>query len=207
MIKELEQFASYIHKKTGNLYTRHICNTCFNKQHQDYKKAMKQRVCLQCGEKKEGKLFPRYKSIPLHYKQANICLRCTAEISRIKQGNKRKNKGEVVPEKPNKYTSTEQKELAFELMQSLGFTFVEETGRWHKEGFKNPDGTFVRIEEKKRLIFEKKEQDTKDMNIWERITYLREQGCSINEISRITGLSYTSTHKFIRYGKEGRKRN
>ena len=207
MIKELEQFASYIHKHTGNLYTRHVCIDCFREGNKQYKKYIKSKVCLQCGETKEGKLFPRYKSIPLHYKQSNICLRCTAELSRIKHGNKRKDKGEVVPEKPNTYISEQQKEDGFQLMLALGFTFVEETGRWHKDGFKNPDGTFVRIEENKRLKLEKKERETKDMNIWERITYLRNEGNSIKDISTITGLGYTPVHKFIRYGKKGRQRD
>lgn len=202
MIKELEEFASYIHKHTGNLYTRHVCNDCYRKQNNQYKKYIRTRVCLQCGEKKEGKLFPKYKCIPIHYKQSNICLRCTSELSRIKHGNKRKEKGEVVPVKPNTYNSQEQKELAFELMTSLGFTFNEENGKWFKEGFKTPDGKFVRIEEKKRRIIEKKEEETKEMNIWERIKYLRSKDTSINDIAKITGLSYTSVHKFLRYGKE-----
>jgi hypothetical protein len=201
-MKSIEEFASYIHSKNGNLYTRHICLECFRKQNNKYKQSIKSRVCLQCGEEKEGKYFPRYKSIPIHYKQSNVCLRCTAENSRIKHGNRRKEKGEVVPDKPNTYTSTEQKELAFELMTSIGFTFNEETGRWSKEGFKNEDGTFVRIEERKRLILEKKQKETEDMNIWQRITYLRNGGSSINDIVKLTGLNYTAVHKFIKYSKE-----
>jgi hypothetical protein len=207
LLKSIEEFASYIHKKTNNLYTRHICKECFNAQHQQYKKLVKPRVCLRCEEKKDVKFFPKYKSIPSHYKQANICLRCTSELSRIKYGNRRESKGEVVPEKPNTYISEQQRKDGFELMEALGFTFSPETGRWSKEGFKNPDGTFVRIEEKKRLIKEKKEQETKDMNIWERITYLREDGSSINDISRITGVNYTAVNKFLRYGKEIKFRN
>lgn len=207
MLKSIEDFASYIHSKNGNLYTRHICLECFRKQNNEYKQYIKPRVCIQCGEEKEGKYFPKYKSIPFHYKQSKICLRCTAENSRIKHGNRRKEKGEVVPDKPNVYTSTEQKEIAFELMTSLGFTFNEETGRWSKEGFKNEDGTFVQIEEKKRLEKERRLKEVEELNIWDKIRYLREQGHSIRQISDDIGINYTAVHKFIAYGKEIKFRN
>jgi hypothetical protein len=207
MLKSIEEFASYIHKKTGNLYTRHICNTCFRIQNNKYKQSQKSRVCLQCGEEKEGKYFPRYKSIPIHYKQSNVCLRCTAENSRIKHGNRRKEKGEVVPVKPNTYTSTEQKDLAFELMTALGFTFNEETGRWSKDGFKNEDGTFVQIEEKKRLEKERRLKEIEELDIWNKIRYLREAGYSINEISSDTGINRTAIYKFLSNGKKVKYRD
>jgi predicted transcriptional regulator len=207
LLKSIEEFASYVHKKTNNLYTRHICKECFNAQHQKYKKSMKPRVCIRCNEKKDVKFFPKYKSIPSHYKQANICLRCTSELSRIKYGNRRESKGEVVPEKPNTYLSEQQRKDGFELMTALGFTFSPETGRWSKEGFKNPDGTFVRIEEKKRLAKEKIQKEIEELNIWNKIRYLREQGNSVNDISTITGINRTAVQKFLQNGKEIKLRN
>ena len=206
-MKSIEEFASYIHKKTNNLYTRHICLECFRKQTNDYKKSMKPRVCLRCNRKKEANYFPNYKSIPSHYKQANICLLCTAELSRIKYGNRRENKGEIVPTKPNTYISEQQRKDGFELMEALGFTFSPETGRWSKEGFKNEDGTFVRIEEKKRLEKERIQKEIEELNIWNKIRYLREQGNSINDISTITGINRTAVQKFLQNGKEIKLRN
>jgi hypothetical protein len=168
---------------------------------------MKPRVCLRCNRKKEANYFPNYKSIPSHYKQANICLLCTAELSRIKYGNRRENKGEIVPTKPNTYISEQQRKDGFELMEALGFTFSPETGRWSKEGFKNEDGTFVRIEEKKRLEKERIQKEIEELNIWNKIRYLREQGNSINDISTITGINRTAVQKFLYNGKEIKLRN
>lgn len=210
MIKELEEFASYIHKHTGNLYTRHICKVCFRAGNIAYKKSIRPRQCIQCGEKKLAKDFYIYKSLGPNDKRHNICKICTCGLEKRRKNykyNKREDNGEPVHWRPNTYNSKEQKELAFELMTSLGFTFSPETGRWSKEGFKNPDGTFVRIEERKRLKFEKKQKETEHLNIWQRITYLREEGNSINEISRITGVNYTAVHKFIRYGSKTKQAN
>jgi hypothetical protein len=121
--------------------------------------------------------------------------------------NKREENGEVVPIRPNTYNSEQQRIDGFQLMEALGFTFVPETGRWHKEGFKNPDGTFVRIEEKKRLDRERKLKEIEEFNVWDKIRYLREQGYSINKISEEIGVNYTAIFKFLHYGKEVKLRN
>lgn len=207
-MKSIEEFASYVHKKTGNLYTRHICNICFRKQNNAYKESIKPRTCIECNEFKEANEFPNFKSLGIKDKRRKVCKICTSRIEREKgKHTKREENGERVHWRPNTYNSIEQKELAFELMTTLGFTFDENTGRWHKEGFKNPDGTFFRMEEKKRIERERIQKEVEELDIWSKIRYLREQDISINEISRLTGVNYTAVHKFLAYGKEIKFRN
>lgn len=210
MLKSIEEFASYVHKKTGNLYTRHVCNTCFREQNNLYKKSIKPKVCLVCNETKLHTEFYNLKSLHPNDKRHNICKVCTRKYEsekRKKKYNKREENGEPVHWRPNTYNSPEQKDLAFELMTSLGFIFNEETGRWHKEGFKNPDGTFVRIQEKKRLEKERKLNEIKDMDIWNKITYLREQGFTLHQISDEIGINHTAVYKFLYNGKKVKLRN
>lgn len=53
MLKSMEEFASYVHIKTGNLYTRHVCKVCFCQQTKDYKLSIKPRTCTECNETKQ----------------------------------------------------------------------------------------------------------------------------------------------------------
>jgi hypothetical protein len=206
MLKSIEEFASYIHKKTGNLYTRHICKVCFRAGNVAYKKSVQPRVCLECNEKKAHTEFPNYKSLGPNDRRKKVCKVCTSRKEKSKYV-KRINKGEVVFDKPNTYISPQQKDLAFEVMEALGFTFVEDTGRWHKEGFKNPDGTFVPIIEKKRLQRERRLQEIEHLDVWSKVIYLREKGITINQISIDTGVNKTALYKFTKYGKKVELRN
>lgn len=206
MLKQIEEFASYVHKKTGNLYTRHICLTCFRKQHQDYKKSVKPRICIECNELKSHKDFPNYKSLGPNDRRRKVCKVCTSLYEKSKYRSNKEERGEPVHWRPNTYNTEQQKKDGFQLMEALGFTFVEETGRWHKEGFKNPDGTFVRIQEKKRLEKENRLKGLEEMDVWSKIRYLREKGHSINQISSDIGVNYTAVHKFLQYGAESKLR-
>lgn len=210
MLKSIEEFASYVHKKTGNLYTRHICQDCFRAQKQEYKKSIKPRLCIECNEIKQVRYFPNYKSLGLGDKRHKICKVCTAAITKEKNrhiNNKREENGEPVLNLPNTYRNEQQRIDGHELMTALGFTFNEDSGIWSKEGFKNPDGTFVRIEEKKRLKKEIRLKEIEELDVWSKIRYLREQGHSINQISIDIGVNYTAVHKFLQYGKEIKIRN
>jgi hypothetical protein len=206
MIKLIEEFASYIHKKTGYLYTRHVCKVCFRAGNVAYKKSIKPKVCLECNEKKPHTEFPNYKSLGPNDRRRHVCKKCTTAKEKLKYF-KRKNNGEVVPVRPNTYTSNSQKDLAFELMEALGFTFEPDTGRWHKDGFKNPDGTFVRIIENKRLQQEKRLQEIEHMDVWDKVLYLKERGFTINQISLDTRVNKTALHKFLNNGKKVQLRN
>lgn len=207
MLKLIEEFASYIHKKTGNLYTRHVCNECFRTQHQEYKKSIKPKLCIECNEVKKVKDFPNYKSLGPGDKRRNICKVCTCAYEKSKYKYKKEDRGEPVLNLPNTYRNEQQRKDGHELMTALGFTFNEETGIWSKEGFKNPDGTFVRIEEKKRLKKEMRLKEVEELDVWSKIRYLREKGHSINQISIDIGVNYTAVHKFLQYGKEIKIRN
>ena len=205
-MKSIEEFASYIHKKNGNLYTRHICKVCFRAANVAYKKLVKPRVCLECDETKPYNEFPNYKSLGPNDRRKKVCKICTTAKEKLKYV-KRINKGEVVPIKPNVYISPQQKDLAFELMEALGFTFSPDTGRWSKEGFKNEDGTFVGIIEKKRLQQERRLKEIEHLDVWEKIIYLKEQRITINQISIDTGVNKTALYKFFQYGKKVQLRN
>jgi hypothetical protein len=210
ILKPIENFASYIHKRTGNTYTRHICTECFNLQTKEYKKSIKPRTCIECNETKEVKQFPNYKSIGANDKRHNICKKCTTTLEKQRKAykyNKRELNGEPVLDKPNTYRTEQQRVDGFELMQVLGFTFNEENGIWFKEGVKNPDGSFIRIIEKKRLQKERRLKEIEELDIWKKIRYLREQGNSINDISTITGINRTAVQKFLYNGKEIKLRN
>ena len=203
MLKTIEEFASYIHKKNGNTYTRHVCNTCYYEANREYKKLVKPRVCLVCNETKVYTDFPNYASFSANDRRRKVCKVCTSKIEKEKgKYNKRIDKGEVVLVRPNTYISEQQKIDGFQLMEALGFTFVPETGRWHKEGFKNPDGTFVGIIKNKRLQQEKRLKEIEHLDIWSKIIYLREQGITINQISIDTGVNKTALYKFFHHGKK-----
>lgn len=204
MLKSIEDFASYVHKHTGNLYTRHICKVCFRAGNIAYKKSIRPRLCIECSEKKLGKEFPNYKSLGPNDKRRQICKVCTSRLEKEKgRHRKKEDKGEPVHWKPNTYNSEQQKQDGFQLMEALGFTFVPETGRWHKEGFKNPDGTFVKIEEKKRLEKERTLKEVEELDVWSKMRYLREvKGFSLNKISEEIGVNHTAIYKFFHYGKK-----
>jgi hypothetical protein len=211
MLKSIEEFASYVHKHTGNLYTRYVCKVCFRAGNVAYKKSVQPRVCLECNEKKAHTEFPNYKSLGVNDRRRKVCKVCTTKYEKEKYRNKRllnnEEKGEPVHWRPNTYISTEQKDLAFELMEALGFTFQPDTGIWFKEGLKNEDGTFVGIEEKKRLEKERKLKEIEDLDVWSKVTYLREAGTTINQISIDTGVNVTAVQKFLQYGKKVQLRN
>lgn len=209
MLKSIEEFASYVHKKTGNLYTRHICKECFNEGTRAYKKSIKPRECIECNEIKLGKDFPNYKSLTPNDKRHKICKKCTARLYREKGINrKREENGETVHWRPNTYNSEQQRQDGFQLMEALGFTFVPETGRWHKEGFKNPDGTFVRIEEKKRLQKERVLKEVEELDVWSKMRYLREvKGYSLNKIAEEIGVNHTAIYKFFQNGQKVKLRD
>jgi hypothetical protein len=197
------EYQTYFHS-TQNVYrTRRQCTQCFNEAKKQYHLKKNGRQCIVCEDFKYEIDFPNFKSLGPNDKRRKVCKICTSRIEREKgKHTKREENGERVHWKPNTYNSTEQKELAFEVMTVLGFTFDENTGRWHKDGFKNTDGTFFRIEEKKRLERERILKEVEELDIWKKIRYLRDKDISINEISRITGVNYTAVHKFIQYGKE-----
>jgi hypothetical protein len=208
MLKSIEQFGSYVHKKNNKLYTRNVCNTCFYKANREYKKLVKPRVCLECDEKKVYTEFPNYKSIGPTDRRRKVCKVCTSRIEKEKgKYTKRIDKGEVVPVKPNVYISPQQKDLAFELMEVLGFTFSPDTGRWSKEGFKNEDGTFVPIIEKKRSDREKRLKEIEHLDVWDKVIYLKERSFTINQISIDTGVNKTALYKFFHYGQKVQLRN
>jgi hypothetical protein len=199
------EFQTYYHSTQNINRTRKQCNLCFNEAKKQSRILKKMKICIKCGENKLKNEFYDLRSLTPNDKRRSICKVCTILYVKTKQKKYRGTKeerGEPVLNKPNTYRNQEQKEDGFAIMEALGFTFVEETGRWHKEGFRNPDGTFVRIEERNRLIDEKNAKETKDMNIWESITYLREKDTSIAEISRITNLNYNTVHKYIAYKKK-----
>jgi len=204
------EFQTYFHS-TQNVYrTRRQCNQCFYDAKKQLRLSKKMRMCIVCEEQKLFTDFPNYKSLGSGDKRRNICKICTCEIEKDRRNrrlNNNEEKGETVPFKPNTYNSEQQRIDGFQLMEALGFTFVEETGRWHKEGFKNPDGTFVRIIEKKRLDRERKLKEIEELNVWDKIRYLREQGYSLNKISEEIGVNYTAVFKFLYYGKEVKLRN
>jgi hypothetical protein len=209
MLKSIEEFASYIHKKTGNLYTRHVCNECFRTQHQAYKKSVKPRLCIECNEIKPVKKFPNYKSLGPNDKRHNICLVCTAAITKERNKykyTKREDNGEPVLNHPNTYRNEQQRVDGHELMEALGFTFKETTGIWSKEGFKNPDGTFVRIEERKRLKIEALKNKVEELNVWDKIRYLRDNdGLSIQKIADLVELNRNAVCDFLKNGKKLKK--
>jgi hypothetical protein len=166
------------------------------------------RVCIHCNEEKEVIDFPNYKSFSANDRRKKICKACSSIIEKLKgKHTKREENGELVSNKPNTYISEQQRIDGFQLMEALGFTFVPETGRWHKEGFKNPDGTFVRIEENKRLQQERRLKEIEDLDVWSKITYLREQGFTINQIANDTGVNITALNLFLRHGKKVKFRN
>jgi len=209
MFKLIEKFASYVHKKTGNLYTRHICKDCFNEGTKAYKKSVKPRTCLQCNITKPVTEYYNLKSLGPNDKRHNICKVCTREYEKSKQKKYRnvEDKGEPVLNKPNTYVSDEQRQDGFQLMEALGFTFAPDTGIWFKEGVKNSDGTFVRLEEKKRLQDERVLKEVQEMNVWDKMRYLREVGYSFNKISQLVGVNSTAIYKFFHDGKEVKLRN
>lgn len=208
-MKSIENFASYVHKKTGNLYTRHICKECFNTQHQEYKKSIKPRTCIECNEIKLVRDFPRFKTLGPNDKRRNICKKCTSALEKQKRSyiyNKRELNGEPVLLKPNTYRTEQQRKDGFELMEALGFTFNPDNGKWFKEGFKNPDGTFVRIEEKKRLKIEALKKEVEELDIWSKIRHLREHdNLSVNKIAELVGLNHNAVFNFLRDGKKLKK--
>lgn len=211
-LKSIENFGSYVYKRTGKTYTRHICFTCFNNQTKEYKKTIKPRTCIICFETKQVRDFPNYKSIGPNDKRRQKCKVCISAEENQKQKKynlytKREENGEPVLTKPNTYRTEQQRIDGFELMQVLGFTFNEENGIWFKEGLKTPDGTFIQIEEKKRLQKEKILKEVEELDIWSKIRYLRDNGYSLHQISIETGINHTAIHKFLHYGKEVKLRN
>ena len=209
MLKSIENFASYVHIKTGNLYTRHVCSECYAKQRAEYKKSMKPRTCTECNETKQVRDFPNYKSLGPNDKRHNICKKCTSKLEKQRNGykyNKRELNGEPVLDKPNTYRTEQQRIDGFELMEALGFTFNEENGIWFKEGLKTPDGKFVGIQERKRLKIEALKKEVEELDIWSKIRYLREKdNLSINKIADISGLGRNAIFNFLKNGKKLKK--
>jgi hypothetical protein len=202
------EYQTYFHSTQNVFRTRRQCNQCFNEAKKQYHLKKKGRTCIVCEEIKYETDFPNFKSLGPNDKRRKICKICTSRIEREKgKHTKREENGEPVHWRPNVYNSPQQKELAFELMTALGFTFDEETGMWSKENFKNPDGTFFRVEEKKRLHKEKLQKEVEDLDVWKKIRYLRNKDIPISEISKLTGVNYTAVHKFLQYGKEIKFRN
>jgi hypothetical protein len=198
------EFQTYFHS-TQNVYrTRRQCNQCFNYVKKQLHLSKKMKVCIECGENKLKTEFYNLRSLGPNDRRHNICKVCTRAYekrTRTKHSS-REDRGEPVHWRPNTYNSIEQKDLAFELMEALGFTFQPDTGRWHKDGFKNPDGTFVHIEEKKRFEQERRLKEIEDLDIWSKVSYLRERGTTINQISIDTGVNLTAIYKFLQYGKK-----
>jgi hypothetical protein len=167
------------------------------------------KLCIQCGENKPLTEYYNLKSLCAGDKRHNICKVCSRAYEKRNRSNhiSKKERGEPVHWRPNTYISTEQKDLAFEVMEALGFIFQPDTGRWHKEGFKNEDGTFVRIIENKRLDKEKRLKEIEHLDIWDKVLYLKERGITIKQISIDTGANLTALYKFLHYGKKVEFRN
>ena len=202
------EYQTYYHSSQGVYRTRRQCTQCYYDVKKLYRLKVMGRACIVCEEIKYEIDFPNYKSLGPTDRRRKVCKVCTSRIHKEKGiYTKRINKGEVVLNRPNTYISEQQRIDGFQLMEALGFTFVEQTGRWHKEGFKNPDGTFFRIEEKKRIEKEKRLKQIEQLDVWEKVIYLLGQGHSINQISEDTGVNKTALYKFTKYGQKVQFRN
>jgi len=160
--KPQSEFQTYWHSTQQKFRTRRQCNTCFYTAKNEYKKRKKYEkepvYCYKCKEWIKPEAFygidqktGRVKVLKGNPKYI-ACYDCRNEATRkYYYQNKStivgRKKG-VIPkyeramDKPNTYTSDEQKEDTFNILKAMGWEFNEENGIWWKDGFKSKEGIF-----------------------------------------------------------------
>lgn len=190
-------FQTYFHKTQNTYRVRKQCTSCYYKRKNTLRSLKNKIQCIECGEFKLKIQFPNYKALTTGDKRKKICKKCTAHHSYLKRKVRIQNNfEEKVFSTPNRYASDFQKETTFELMQTMGWIFNEDTGKWSKEGIKDKNNNWDNvITDKQRIINQreklKKYEEEKKIKLDKEILELFGKGNTIYNIQKQTGKSTT----------------
>lgn len=151
----------------------------------DYKK------CIGCNE-----ILPKSD----FYKQGtdsrfNRCKECINKQNRIDRQEELEEQGgsKQISPKPNTYKDKFQKQQVFEFLPLLGWKFNEQAGIWYREGFKNPDGTFVFIQKGRKTKYK---TITKEDGV--EIFKLRDNGYKLGYIADKVGVTKGAVSNYLK---------
>ena len=221
--REDNQYETYFHSTRGKHYTRKICTPCMREGYRLFKQKKKlekqppQPVQVpvvpentkQCGTCMEYKTYDNY-YLSHAGNPVKMCKVCYGKYHRDKVEFKYRENGgkDHYYKDPNRYTTQEQKEQVFMVMELLGWIFDERTGIWNKPGVKE-NGVFINI-----VPVVKKERKVRQTNmgrkiksgVWnntERIVKLIEEGYTYFDVADVFDCSHTTIRSVVtRYRNE-----
>lgn len=164
------------------------------------------KVCARCLE---------LKPLTEYYMKGKfrICIACVKIEDKEKElRNKIETGGGIaIRSKPNTYTNDIQKQVVFEIMDRLGWTFNIERELWYKLPIKDENGQFLNLKKKKRVFvnnqkdaFYKKPLTEEKIKIINQIGELREKGYTLDKISKIVNYSKPTIRKNLKLFYERR---
>jgi hypothetical protein len=202
-----DEYYTYWHSTQQKYRTRNVCLTCTKEQVRNYKRKVKVKkieieptqYCPCC--KKDIALTGYYDSCK--GTKGRYCSTCIRKNQNQKNYEKIMSNGgsERCPSQPNVFPDEFSKAQTFLVLETLGWTFNEDTGIWSKLGVKDKFGTWLNIIPQPRtkrrpngIIVRKKHGVHKYIN---EIVQQREEGVSVFDLAYIYCCSHTTIRTII----------
>ena len=167
--KELDQFEKYYHSTQKAERIRGYCKSCFRLQKKLYKESIKNKKIIQpvvpesieivydTNTHKQCVDCLEWKEIDTNFyrnsKKASSkrCKKCQNEIDKKKYYDKidQKSGHDLCPQKPGVYADHYQQEQTEEFLTLLGWK-KSENNTWFKEGWKTPEGEWLKYNSRRR---------------------------------------------------------
>lgn len=220
--REDNQYETYFHSTRGKHYTRKICNPCMRegcrlfKQKNKLDKQIPQQIPVpvipdntkQCATCMEYKTFDNF-YLSHAGNPVKMCKPCYVQYHRNKVEHKYKENGgkDQYYMECDRYTTQEQKDQVFMVMEALGWTYTD--GVWWKEGIKDKNKVWTNI-----TPIVKKERKTRQTNmgrkiksgVWnntDKIVKFIEEGYTYFDVADIFDCSHTTIRTVVsRYRNE-----
>lgn len=130
------------------------------------------------------------------------CKDCQRELDRQEADQKRRDNGGsmMIPQRCNVYFDSYQRENTFQFMQLMGYLYDEETGIWHKPGWKEiVDGkpVFVVIKEKRKNKPKKIKSRIMNDEMRQKMIELWEKKLNYGQIANKLKISSTTIRKYL----------
>ena len=217
-----DQYATYFHSTQNKWRTRKVCKPCFNQQKRkgglttimkeitqpvtpepptiDYSTNHSYYLCIDCNEYKllSTDFYLHKGGNPV----TKRCKECQRTLDRQIADERRKENGGslMIPQLCNVYFDNYQRENTFELMRLLGYLYDEETGIWHKPGWKEiVDGkpVFVVIKEKNKFRTKNCRPKVSNEELIRTVVELRNRKQTYDQISRKLSISTATIRKCL----------
>jgi hypothetical protein len=201
--KDEKEYQTYWHSLHQKHYRRRECSKCFYSQRKERKQARiaamhpdtlykdnpNYRKCKKCGE---WNTADKYMTKSLKHKYAN-CPTCRLILTRLENVKIMEQSfgGAAIKTKPNEYYNDIQKNAVFNIMKAFNWTY-NENGVWSKEGIKDKDNNWCKLNTKRKTSRKVTEEDI------ERMIRLRRQGRTYLDISIDTKFSDTTVFDVLK---------